>query len=112
MRQLRLQFILRFLSFHQAVCGDWAQFRGPNASGLAIRGICLSNRPQKTSFENTLPAGHPRLNAGDRIFLTGYDEQNMLIFGLIAATAVCGVARLRARVKRNYTANSPASRAR
>ena len=97
-----------------AIAGDWAQFRGPNGSGLAdTKDLPVEFGPQKNVLWRTpLPAGHssPVLTQ-DRIFLTGYDEQNMLVFGLDRSSGKLVWRREIARPRKEelHKANSPAS---
>jgi len=115
-RQLRLHCLLVLPSIvcATALAGDWAQFRGPNSSGLAdTRDLPVRFGPQENVIWRTpLPPGHssPVLTQ-DRIFLTGYDEQNMLIFGLgrTNGKVLWRVEIARPRKEELHKANSPAS---
>src|SRR4249920_966483 len=116
MRRLTVQFIfvLVMLVSTTVIAGDWAQFRGPNASGLAeTKDLPVEFGPQKNViWRIPLPAGHssPVLTQ-DRIFLTGYDEQNMLVFGLDRSSGKLLWRREIARPRKEelHKANSPAS---
>src|SRR5205814_3599253 len=55
------------------LCGQWTQFRGQNASGIAVaRNLPIEFGPQKNVLWKTeLPRGHSSpVIAGGRIFLT------------------------------------------
>src|SRR5688500_934563 len=116
MRQPRLIFVLTLLSVLStgAFAGDWAQFRGPNGSGIAeTKGLPVEFGPQKNVIWKTpLPAGHssPVLTQ-DSIFLTGYDEQNMLVFSIDRGNGKVLWRREipRPRKEELHKANSPAS---
>src|SRR5262245_31647530 len=69
-RVLTLGTLLLF----RLTAGDWAQFRGPNGSGIAAASrLPTEFGPQKNVVWKTqLPSGHSSpIFAGDRIFLTG-----------------------------------------
>src|SRR6476619_3863351 len=57
----------------------WAQFRGPNAAGVAPDGMKLPTRfgpDDHVAWKTPLPGGHSSPCVwGDRIFLTGFDPQ-------------------------------------
>ena len=116
MRQLRWQCIL---ALSLALCdtslaGDWTRFRGPNGSGLAdTKDLPVRFGPQENVIWRTpLPSGHssPVLTR-DRIFLTGYDEQGMRVFGLDRRNGKVLWHREIARPRKAelHIANSPAS---
>src|SRR5262245_26453049 len=57
--------------------GEWAQFRGPNGSGVAdTHNLPVEFGPAKNIVWKTpLPLGHSSpVLTGDRIFVTGYEE--------------------------------------
>ncbi|MGE5195511.1 MAG: PQQ-binding-like beta-propeller repeat protein [Deltaproteobacteria bacterium] len=70
--------------------GNWAQFRGPNATGLAERDEPLPDEigPQtNVVWKAALPKGHssPAI-FGDRIYVTGESEGKLLTIALDRAT--------------------------
>lgn len=76
-----------FLTLAQAnLAGDdWAQFRGPNATGIfSGAGVPVEFGPEKNLLWKTaLPPGHssPVLSR-DRIFVTAFEAQRLLVFCL------------------------------
>src|ERR1041385_8184720 len=66
--------------------GNWAQFRGPNATGLAERDEPLPGEVGPTTnvlWKTALPKGHssPAI-FGNRIYLTGQDDGKLLTIAL------------------------------
>jgi len=66
--------------------GNWAQFRGPNATGLAERDEALPNEVGPTTnvlWKAALPKGHssPAI-FGNRIYVTGEDDGKLLTIAL------------------------------
>ena len=94
--------------------GDWAQFRGPNGSGVAdTRNLPVEFGPAKNVLWKTpLPLGHssPVLTV-DRIFVTGYEESQLLVLCLDRKTGKILWRREIARPRKEelHKANSPAS---
>lgn len=77
-------------SFATARAGDWTQFRGPNASGLAVSSARLPAEigpDKRVLWKTPLPPGHssPAV-AGDRIYLTAERDGKLLSIGLDRAT--------------------------
>ena len=64
---------------------DWARFRGPNAAGVS-EGVALPDKlaPGENAFWQTeLPPGSSSpIVAGDRIYLTAHEGENLLTFAL------------------------------
>ncbi len=64
---------------------DWAQFRGPNGSGISSStGLPVEFGPGKNvAWKTSLPAGHssPVLSR-DRIFVTGFEGNRLLVICL------------------------------
>ena len=62
--------------------GEWPQFRGPEGTGIA-EGNPLPDRfgeDENLVWKTALPAGHSSpVVAGDRIFLTAYEEERLLV---------------------------------
>jgi outer membrane protein assembly factor BamB len=93
---------------------DWSQFRGPNGSGLAETGnLPVQFGPaQNVIWKTVLPAGHssPVLSQ-DRIFLTGYEEEKLLVFCVDRENGKIIWRRDLARTRKEelHKANSPAS---
>ena len=97
-----------------AWAADWAQFRGPNASGVANEtGLPVEFGPQKNViWETALPPGHssPVLSE-DRVFLTAFDDKKLFVFCLDGATGRILWRREapRGRVQKLHDSNNPAS---
>jgi outer membrane protein assembly factor BamB len=70
--------------------GDWPQFRGPNASGVAVGDQSLPAEigPDKNVvWKTSLPPGHSSpVVVGDRVFVTAVCEQSLVTIGLDRAT--------------------------
>ncbi len=71
------------------LAGDWAQFRGPNGSGIAeSKDLPVKFGPQQNVvWKTTLPTGHssPVLTK-DHIFVTAYEEKKLLVLCLDRST--------------------------
>ncbi len=112
--QFRWAFALLVILQTPAFSGDWMQFRGPNGSGLAqTQDLPVQFNPQQNVLWKTpLPPGHssPVLSK-DRIFLTGYDESNVLVFCVNRSDGKILWRREIARPRKEelHKANSPAS---
>jgi outer membrane protein assembly factor BamB len=72
-----------------AAAADWPQFRGPNAAGIGTG----TNLPvhfgpkQNVLWKTPLPQGYSSPSiAGDRIFVTGIENEKLLTFALERAT--------------------------
>lgn len=64
---------------------DWLQFRGPNASGVSNNtNLPVEFGPSKNVvWKTSLPAGHSSpVLAGDRVFITAFDDTNLYTFAL------------------------------
>jgi outer membrane protein assembly factor BamB len=96
------------------VAADWPQFRGPNGSGISTTtGLPIVFGPNKNSLWRTvLPPGHssPVLTE-DRIFLTGFEEENLVTICLDRKTGeILWQRRIpRKRADRLLKPNNPAS---
>ncbi len=57
--------------------GTWAQFRGPNASGVHASATLPDQLiPSEAFWKASVPPGHSSaVLSGDRLFLTGFDER-------------------------------------
>lgn len=68
-----------------ALAADWPQFRGPNGSGIT-EGSALPVRfseDENLLWKTELPPGHSSpVVAGDRIFLTAYEGEKLLVMAL------------------------------
>lgn len=68
------------------LAGDWLQFRGPNASGIAVGSGALPadiTPDRHVVWKTPLPPGHSSpVVAGSRIFLTGVRDGRLLTLGL------------------------------
>jgi outer membrane protein assembly factor BamB len=73
-----------------AFAGNWAQFRGPNATGLAERDEPLPNEVGPATnviWKAALPKGHSSpVIFGDRIYVTGESEGKLLTIALDRGT--------------------------
>jgi outer membrane protein assembly factor BamB len=92
----------------------WSQFRGPNGSGIAASGgFPTQFGPERNVVWRTaLPPGHssPVLTA-DRVFVTGFEEKELLVLALDRATGAVVWRRVlpRPRADRLRKPNNPAS---
>src|SRR6185369_9352485 len=72
--------------FSNALAGDWLQFRGANANGLAVGEAELPaviGPDQHVEWKVALPPGHSSpVVAGNRIFVTAVREGKLLTIGL------------------------------
>jgi outer membrane protein assembly factor BamB len=93
---------------------DWPTFRGPNSSGLAPD----TNLPEEFGpgknvvWKTELPPGHSSpVLVGDKIYLTGYDKENVYTISLDRATGKVLWRRPAPRPRREtlHKANSPTS---
>src|SRR5215831_3414270 len=83
----------RFVSFlllsATAFATDWAQFRGPNATGVSDdKAVPVEFGPNKNVvWKTALPPGNssPAV-AGDKIFLTAVENDKLLTFALDRAS--------------------------
>lgn len=90
MRRAELMLIVASIGFAVSISnargGDWLQFRGPNASGLAVGVGPLPTgiAPDKhVLWKTPLPPGHSSpVIAGSRIFLTAVRDGHLLTIGL------------------------------
>lgn len=82
---LTLGIVLVLLADCRLLSADWAQFRGPNGSGQATtQNLPVHFGPEKNVIWKTpLPPGHssPVLTK-DRIFITAYEAETLLVFCL------------------------------
>jgi outer membrane protein assembly factor BamB len=93
---------------------DWPRFRGPNGSGVAeARGLPAEFGPQKAVlWKTTLPPGHSSpVLAGDRVFVTAFENDKLLTLALDRATGkiLWRGEVTRARSDRHHDNNNPAS---
>jgi len=74
------------LLFSNALAGDWLQFRGSNANGLAVGDAPLPGDigpESRVEWKIALPPGHSSpVLAGDRIFVTAVREGKLLTMAL------------------------------
>ena len=82
---------LIFLAFAVAVAlsaGDWLQFRGPNAAGVAASDAPVEIGPGKNLlWKTSLPPGHSSpVIAGDRIYLTTVEGERLATVALDRAS--------------------------
>lgn len=97
-----------------ATAADWPQFRGPNARGVSdTTGLPVEFGPDKNVvWKTALPPGHssPVLTE-DRIFLTAFEGEKLLVFALDRGSGRILWRREvpRARTQELHKSNSPAS---
>lgn len=69
---------------------DWPQFRGPGSGGVSHAQRALPGQPardQQLQWQVTLPTGHSSpVIAGERIFLTGVDGEDLVMLSLERAS--------------------------
>ncbi len=68
-----------------ASAADWPQFRGPRGTGVAEGGELPARFGENTHllWKSAVPSGHSSpVVAGDRIFLTAYEDQRLLVLAL------------------------------
>src|SRR5215208_2184639 len=73
----------------QASAQEWAQFRGPNGTGIsATKNLPVEFNPQKNVLWKTpLPQGHSSPVLGtDKIFVTGFEGNRLFTIALDRAT--------------------------
>ncbi len=75
-----LKVLLALFAASSLWAADWLQFRGPNGSGVADSAEPPTEfGPQEVVWRASLPSGHSSpVLAGDRIFLTGTDGDELL----------------------------------
>lgn len=110
----RRRFLLS-LSAAPAFCQEWPQFRGPNASGVSSGGgIPVEFGPEKNLvWKAPVPLGHSSpVVARDRLFLTGFEGDQLLTFAIDRASGRRLWTREAPRPRKQVIerpANSPAS---
>jgi outer membrane protein assembly factor BamB len=97
-----------------ATAADWPNFRGPNSTGVSdTTGLPVEFGPEKNVVWKTLlPPGHSSpVIVGDRIWLTGWDEDNLHVMALSRADGKIIWRReiRRPRKQELHKSNSPAS---
>jgi outer membrane protein assembly factor BamB len=97
-----------------ALAADWPGFRGHNASGISTAtGLPVEFGPGKNVVWKTpLPPGHSSpVLAGDRIFLTAFEDDKLLVLALDRTSGKMIWRREvpRARKQELHKSNSPAS---
>lgn len=68
-----------------AAGADWPQFRGPEGTGIADGNALPAqfNESENLLWKTAVPPGHSSpVVAGDRIFLTAYEEERLLVLAL------------------------------
>jgi outer membrane protein assembly factor BamB len=109
-----MRFFVLIATASVVLAGDWPQFRGHNASGVsATKGLPVEFGPQKNVLWKTpLPPGHssPVLSE-DRIFVTAFEEDKLLVLALDRPTGKLVWRREipRPRKQALHQSNSPAS---
>lgn len=112
----RILLLLVIVSFSipTVFAEDWAQFRGPNGTGVSeTKGVPDTFGPNKNVvWKTALPAGHssPVLTR-DRIFVTAHDKDKLYVIGLDRQTGKILWQREvpRSTVGRLQNVNGPAS---
>src|SRR5258707_1164001 len=112
--QAWLVLFLAAIALAPVNAADWPRFRGPNGSGVAeARGLPADFGPQKAVlWKTTLPPGHSSpVLAGDRIFVTAFENDKLLTIALDRATGkiLWRGEITRARADRHHDNNNPAS---
>src|SRR5262245_44224889 len=72
-----------------ALASEWPQFRGPNASGISDEtGLPIEFGPDRNVvWKTALPPGNSSPSvAGDRIFLTAFENEKLFTIALHRAT--------------------------
>jgi outer membrane protein assembly factor BamB len=86
---ISLRLFLTVFSALLLTAADWPQFRGPNASGVADdTNLPVAFGPAtNVVWKTAVPGGHssPAL-AGDKIFLTGFEKEDLYTIALDRAT--------------------------
>ncbi|MEX2263959.1 MAG: PQQ-binding-like beta-propeller repeat protein [Bryobacteraceae bacterium] len=89
MAATRLGFTLPFLTTMLLLASDWPQFRGPNASGVSQdTKLPVEFGPERNVVWRTaLPPGHSSPSvAGDKIFLTAFENEKLFTIAVDRAT--------------------------
>lgn len=109
---MRLAATVLFLTLPLAA-GDWLQFRGPNAGGVADSAAPAEPDPDKNLvWKTAVPLGHSSpVVAGDRIYLTAVEGDRLLTLALDRATGRSLWTREapRSRVSKTHKVNNAAS---
>ncbi|HEU4714005.1 MAG TPA: PQQ-binding-like beta-propeller repeat protein [Pyrinomonadaceae bacterium] len=106
--------VIASFSISTVFAEDWAQFRGPNGTGVSeTKGVPDTFGPNKNVvWKTALPAGHssPVLTR-DRIFVTAHDKDKLYVIGLDRQTGKILWQREvpRSTVGRLQNVNGPAS---
>src|SRR5579872_6605533 len=108
------RFIVGFGLSRRLQAEDWTQYRGPNASGVsASTGLPFEFGPEKNVVWKTrLPPGHSSpIMAGNRIFVTAFDNPKLLTFCLERSSGEIQWRREASRPRAEYhqPTNTPAS---
>ncbi len=104
-----------FLVAAAAIAGpDWPQFRGPNSTGVSnTTGLPIDFGPDRNVvWKTSLPPGHSSpVVAGDRIWLTAHDEDELFVFAISRVDGKILWRRDVPRPRRQplHASNSPAS---
>ena len=112
--RILLFFVIASFSIPTVFAEDWAQFRGPNGTGVSeTKGVPDTFGPNKNVvWKTALPAGHssPVLTR-DRIFVTAHDKDKLYVISLDRQTGKILWQREvpRSTVGRLQNVNGPAS---
>lgn len=109
-----MRVFLVFASAALLSAADWPNFRGPNSTGVSeTRGLPVEFGPEKNVvWKTALPAGHSSpVIAGDRIWVTGFDENKLYVISLnrIDGRVLWRREMIRERKQELHKSNSPAS---
>ena len=109
-----MRFALAVFPALLASAADWPNFRGPNSAGVSeATGLPVEFGPAKNVvWKTALPPGHSSpVIVGDRIWVTGWDEDNLHVIALNRADGKIVWRREipRPRKQELHKSNSPAS---
>lgn len=101
-------------AYDRSTATDWSRFRGPDGGGVSeAKNLPVDFGPNKgVAWKTTVPAGHSSpVSAGDRVFLTGWEQDQLITLCLDGKT---GKALWRKQVRRERQGslnanNSPAT---
>jgi outer membrane protein assembly factor BamB len=105
---------MRGLCLLLCLAGNWPQFRGPNASGVAASDAAPPVKFAPPKWKTPLPVGHSSPTVwGDRVFLTSFDPESKKL-ELICVSAKTGAILWRhaaeaPRIEETHVVSNPAT---